>query len=286
MIKLWICSFLWAFSFTLIGKYLSGAVDNYIAILSRFILAFVLFIPFTKFKGVNRKIMLKLMGIGSVQVGLMYLFFYQSFTYLKVYEVILFTIFTPLYISLIGNALDKKFILKNVLGALIAVIGSFIIRYKGIDSNFLLGFFLVQGANISFAIGQVVYRKLSLSSSMKGIDQMSVFSYFYLGAIVFVTPLCFLFSDFTKIPTSSSQWLALLWLGLGASGIGYYLWNKGASEVSHGVLAVMNNMVIPLGIVLNFLWTKNMNFNPSFIVGTGLIFLSLYVVKSNRFFAD
>lgn len=226
------------------------------------------------------------MGIGSIQVGLMYLFFYQSFSYLKVYEVILFTIFTPLYISLIGNALDRKFILKNVLGALVAVIGSFIIRYKGIDSNFLMGFLLVQGANISFAIGQVIYRKLSLSPLMKGIDQMSVFSYFYLGAIVFVTPLCFLFSDFTKIPTSSSQWLALLWLGIGASGIGYYLWNKGACEVNHGVLAVMNNMVIPLGIILNFLWMRNINLEPSFIVGTVMILISLYIVKTDRLFAN
>ena len=52
-----------------------------------------------------------------------------------------------------------------------------------------------------------------------------------------------------------------MWLGLGASGLGYYLWNYGASQVNAGTLAVMNNALVPAGLLVNLLiWNREVDF--------------------------
>jgi len=49
-----------------------------------------------------------------------------------------------------------------------------------------------------------------------------------------------LFGDPAKMPSEPVQWLVLAWLGLVASGLGYYLWNLGATLVDAGTLAVIS----------------------------------------------
>jgi drug/metabolite transporter (DMT)-like permease len=43
---------LWAFSFSLIGEYLAGHVDSYFAVLTRVLLAGLVFLPLTRWRGV------------------------------------------------------------------------------------------------------------------------------------------------------------------------------------------------------------------------------------------
>ena len=51
---------------------------------------------------------------------------------------------------------------------------------------------------------------------------------------------------------------AMLRLGIGASGLDYFLWNKGACEVDSGTLALMNNTLIPAAIIVNLVfWHKD-----------------------------
>lgn len=52
---------------------------------------------------------------------------------------------------------------------------------------------------------------------------------------------------------SLSQGLTLAYLGLVASGLGFFLWNVGATRVSAGELAVMNNAKIPLAMACSLL---------------------------------
>jgi len=56
-----------------------------------------------------------------------------------------------------------------------------------------------------------------------------------------------------SVTLNGSQLLTLLYLGLIASGLGFFLWNRGATQVSAGTLAVMNNVKIPLGITASLL---------------------------------
>ena len=152
---------LWAFSFSLIGVYLAGQVDSYFAVLVRVTLAMLVFLPFLRPSLLRGKQRLALMALGAIQLGIMYTFFYHSFLLLSVPEVLLFTIFTPVYIALLDDLMFKRFTPIYLVTAILAVLGAGVIRYDGIDSGFWLGFLVVQGANLCFAIGQVGYRRLA-----------------------------------------------------------------------------------------------------------------------------
>ena len=149
---------LWAFSFSLIGVYLAGQVDSWFSVFMRVALASLVFIPFLKFRGVSKSLIAKLMTVGGFQLGLMYCFYYQSFLLLSVPEVLLFTVFTPIYVTLIYDFLKGRFSPWYLVTAAIAVFGAAWIKFAGINEDFLLGFLVVQGANLCFAIGQVGYK--------------------------------------------------------------------------------------------------------------------------------
>jgi carboxylate/amino acid/amine transporter len=246
---------LWAFSFSLIGVYLAGQVDAWFSVLIRIILATFVFLPFLNFKHTPPLMAVKLMLIGAVQLGLMYSFYYHSFLHLTVPEVLLFTVMTPIYITLFNDALNKRFNHKFFIVAMLAVFGAVAIRYEQIDSDFLMGLLLVQAANICFATGQVAYKRLMLENNL---DHKEVFGWFFIGALC-VAVICYLlFGDISKLPTTLTQWGVLIYLGSIASGVGYFAWNKGATLVNVGTLAVMNNLLIPAGILVNVvIWNRD-----------------------------
>jgi len=241
---------LWSFSFSLIGVYLAGQVDAYFSVLTRIVLASLVFLPFLRRRWLRPDLVAKLMALGAIQLGIMYLFYYHSFLLLTVPEVLVFTIFTPIYV------LEGRFKPVYLWGALLAVLGAAVIRFDGLTENYVLGFLVVQGANVCFALGQVGYKVL-LAREAEQPPQLAVFGCFYLGALVIALPAWWLLGK-PQYPASSLQWGILFWLGVGASGLGYFLWNKGATLVSSGVLAIMNNALIPAGLLVNLvLWGKD-----------------------------
>ena len=269
---------LWAFSFSLIGVYLAGQVDAYFAVLIRVLLALLVFLPFMR--RLPFALAVKLLALGAVQLGLMYLFYYQSFLLLSVPEVLVFTIFTPVYITLLYDALQRRFRYRFLLAALLAVVAAAIMRFEGLTQDYWLGFTIVQAANICFAFGQVGYKVLLEQQPVK-MAQHYLFGWFYLGAAMVVLPAWLLFGS-AQYPQDATQWSILLWLGLVASGGGYYYWNKGATLVSSGLLAVMNNMLIPAGLLVNILlWNRNENI-LSLGMGSILLILSCMLCKPVR----
>lgn len=248
---------LWAFSFSLIGVYLAGQVDGYFAVLTRIVLAAAVFAPFLAWRRAGRALALRLMGIGAVQLGLMYIFFYHSFLFLSVPEVLLFTIFTPVYVTLVYDVLRRRFSGGFLATAALAVLGAAVIRYQAVSSDFVIGFLLVQGANLCFAIGQVAY-KVVMERAGRSLPGHSVFGFFFLGALAVAAPAFLAFGDMGQLPTTATQWGVLLWLGAVASGLGYYLWNTGATQVDAGALAIMNNALIPAGLIVNIvIWNRD-----------------------------
>ena len=266
---------LWSFSFSLIGVYLSGQVDPYVSVLSRILLAFLVFLPFMKMKKVSKQVISGLMLIGGVQLGMMYLFYYHSFLFLTVPEVLLFTVFTPVYVIILYDLFNKRFSLNYMISALLAVAGAAIIKYSAINPNFWIGFFIVQASNLCFAAGQVGYKILQEKQTIE-LNHYQLFGWFYLGALIICSIASFLFADFSQTPTTYKQWIILLWLGIVASGFGFYLWNKGACKVSAGLLAVMNNALVPAGLLVNLLiWNQQADLKR-LAIGGGLILLALW----------
>ena len=269
-------TFIWAFSFSFIGVYLAGKLDSYFAVLVRVALASLIFVPFTIFR-LPTRYKLKIMGIGIIQIGLMYIFFYKSFLFLSVPEVLLFTIFTPVYVTVIYDLLKGRFNPLYVVTAAIAVAGAWVIKSAQVNPGFFTGFLMVQGANITFALGQVLYKKLLEDPELKEIRQSTIFGYFHFGALLISLAAFLLFGNLDKITPTSTQWAVLLWLGIVASGLGYFLWNRGATQVDSGMLAIMNNAVVPLGLIVNLaLWGQSINYT-ALLIGGGLILAALWL---------
>ena len=277
MKKLILVTLIWAFSFSLIGEYLAGKVDVYFAAFSRSFISLLAFIPFIikNFNKKDLKTYTQIALIGAIQIGLMYICYYNSFIYLSVTEIALFTIFTPFYVSIFYDLFKGKIKLLYLISIAIAVIGAGIIKYNQINDNFWFGFLLVQIANICFGLGQSAYKYILENKNFK--QQRNLFGYFFVGASI-ITGLAFItIGDFTKINLNNTQIFILIWLALGASTFGYFLWNKGACEVDSGTLAIMNNALIPVAIIVNLIFWNKPTELVKLIIGGFTIYLSLIV---------
>ncbi|WP_152206318.1 carboxylate/amino acid/amine transporter [Marinobacter changyiensis] len=267
---------LWAFSFSLIGVFLAGQVDSDFAVLSRVVLAGVAFLPFTRWQGVRQELKIGVTVVGALQFGVTYLCLYRSFSYLSVPEVLLFTIFTPLYVTLIDDLLNRRFSPIALVAAALATLGAGIIRYDGLSADFITGFLLLQVANVTFAAGQVGYKHL-IKRYPTDVPLYRFFGYFYAGALAIALPSFLIFGDASRVPSTSVQWGVLIWLGLAASGLGLFLWNRGACLVDAGTLAVMNNALVPAGLLVNLLiWNRDADLLRLSLGGVVIIF-SLWV---------
>ena len=246
-----------AFSFSLIGEYLAGHVDSYFAVLVRVLLAGLVFIPLTRWRSVEPAFMRGMLLIGALQFGVTYVCLYLSFRVLTVPEVLLFTILTPLHVTLIEDALNRRFNPWALVAALVAVLGAAVIRYDRISPDFLMGFLLLQLANFTYAAGQVMYKHL-VARHPSDLPHYRRFGYFYLGALLVVLPAFLMFGKSNFLPEAPLQWAVLLFLGLVSTALGLYWWNKGACLVNGGTLAVMNNLHVPVGLLLNLLiWNQH-----------------------------
>lgn len=145
MALLIITTILWAFSFSLFGEYLAGHVDSYFAVLIRVGLAALVFLPFLRTRGHNLKTISLYMLVGAMQLGIMYMLSFHAYLYLTVSELLLFTVLTPLYITLIYDVMSQRRLRWGyAFSALLAVIGAGIIRYDRVTDHFWVGLLLVQ----------------------------------------------------------------------------------------------------------------------------------------------
>ncbi|MGL6019305.1 MAG: carboxylate/amino acid/amine transporter [Gibbsiella quercinecans] len=275
MFLLVITTILWAFSFSLIGEYLAGQVDSWFSVLIRIGLAALVFLPFLRWRNIRPRVILLYMIVGAFQLGIMYLFSFRAYMYLTVPEFLLFTVLTPLYVTLIYDVISRRRPRWSyVLSALLAVLGAAIIRYHQVSEHFWWGLLLVQAANICFAIGMVGYKRLM---EVHPLPQHTAFSWFYLGALIVAVFAWCLWGNPKQLPTTGLQWGVLIWLGVVASGLGYFMWNYGATQVDAGTLGIMNNMHVPAGLLVNLaIWQQQPHW-PSFLIGGAVIVASLWV---------
>ncbi|MFW5825830.1 MAG: hypothetical protein ACOCVV_12810, partial [Marinobacter sp.] len=151
-----------------------------------------------------------------------------------------------------------------------------IIRYDGLSQDYLTGFLLLQVANLTFAAGQVGYKHLMQAYPLP-VPAWRTFGYFFFGALVIALPSFLVFGDRSMLPVTGLQWSVLAWLGLAASGIGLYLWNRGACRVDAGTLAVMNNALVPAGLLVNLLiWNREADL-LRLLIGGAVIAFSLWL---------
>lgn len=274
MIFLIISTIIWAFSFSIIGNYLSSDIDPWSLSLIRVIISFLIFLPFIDLN-INKKRMVYIIGVGAIQIGFMYSFYLNAFSFISVEKILLFTIFTPIYVTIISDIFQKKIKKFFLFLSILSVIGSLIIRITDVQLLDLKGFILIQGANFSFALGQVLYKRYIKNNSKLDYN-LNEFGYFYFGAIIIASLGSLIMIDSLSYPKSTTQWILVLWLGAIASGLGYYFWNRGSVLVNNGTLAVMNNLVIPLGLFIEIVFFSKLINVTNYIIGALIILSSIY----------
>ena len=279
MIYLVLVSFVWAFSFGLIGNKLGGLPPAWLAWI-RLGLSAAVFLPFVR--RLPWKTALALFATGIVQFGLMYLAYMTSFKYLQSHEVALFTVVTPLFVAGLDDLFGRKFRPWNLLAALLAVAGASLIKWKQIETAApLYGIVLVQASNLLFAAGQLAYRAI-MARLPQPVPDHRVFFWLHFGGFVVLTPLALPFAGTATPPVlTPAQWAILAYLGVVASGVGFFLWNRGARLVNAGQLAVMNNLKIPLAVAVSLLLFPETAGWPTLLAGSLLIGVALLPVRKS-----
>jgi drug/metabolite transporter (DMT)-like permease len=282
MIYLAVVSLIWAFSFGLIGNALSG-VDSFFTSTVRLGCATLLFLPFLRAKEIVRVDRLRLVLIGAVQFGVMYACYMRAFQYLPSHLVAIFSILTPVYVVILHDLRQRTVSSRYLVAALLSVLGAAAIKAKTIPTgDFWIGFGLMQVAGIAFAYGQVAYRDWKRNNPQT--NDRSVFALLAMGGTVCAGIAGALLSDWSTLEVKPDQWKAILYLGFVASGIGFYLWNKGASKSNPGTLAAFNNAVVPLAVLCSlfiFGETSSIGTENTFrlAIGSTLIGLAVYTGK-------
>ena len=108
------------------------------------------------------------------------------------------------------------------------------------------------------------------------------FCHFFLGALVLTIPSFLLFGDTGRLPQTITQWGVLVWMGLFATALGMFWWIKGSIQVDAGTLAVMNELHVPAGLLVNLLiWNHDANL-PKLALGGAVIIASLWINRLSR----
>lgn len=246
-----ITTLIWAFSFGLIGNVLKG-LDPLMVASARLMIALLVFLPLLRPQQLARGEQAQLAMIGAAQFGVMYICYISAFRFIPSHLVALFSVLTPLYVVLIHDIRQRQFHTRYLLAALLSVAGAAVIKARGGESGSIwMGFALMQVSGLAFAFGQVAYRDWKLERT--NLKDSEIFAFLYAGgAVVALMAACFISSNSgTLLASSWSQLGVILYLGAVASGLGFFLWNKGATQCSAGALAACNNALIPLAMAVS-----------------------------------
>lgn len=275
-----ITTLIWAFSFGLIGNVLQG-LDPLLVASARLSIALLVFIPLLRPAQLSRLEQVQIAGIGAIQFGVMYIAYLSAFRFLPSHLVALFSVLTPLYVVLIHKIRQKQFNRRYLIAALLSIAGASVIKAEaGEAGSIWIGFALMQVSGMAFAFGQVAYRDWRKEN--EAIKDSEVFGFLYAGGAVTALIASFFLvpqpADF--LDASAMQLGVVIYLGAVASGLGFFLWNKGATRCSAGALAAMNNALVPVAMFVSlFVFGEISDASPNdmlrLILGGGLIALAV-----------
>lgn len=278
MYYLIISTICFSLSFGLIKSQLANIPSDLVVFL-RLLFAFSVFLPFFRKTEFKKHLLAALFGI--VQFGLMYIFFIRAFRYLQGNEIALLTTSTPLLVAICSSFFGERFKIVYIGSILFSILGAVIVIWDNVSFNFLFkGVILMELSNFCFALGQVLWRKFIGGSDIK------LMASAYFASALFTLPFIFINVNLNAISISTSQWLAIFYLGIIPTGIGFWLWNKGGKMVSSTTLAVMNNLKIPMGVLFAIvIFHEKINF-LHFAIGSifilSAITLSHFTTSKNK----
>ena len=243
-------SLLFAFSFGLIKGQLAG-VDPVAVSAGRLVLAAAAFAPVLARVPVPPGAAWRALLLGALQFGLMYMLYIASFAWLPAWLVAVFTIFTPVYVTLLADATARRFRPRHLLAAAAAVAGAGVIVLEGLPAGAdWRGVLLVQGSNLCFAVGQLGFVRLQRRA---GGREAPLLAWMYQGAALLTLGAVVVRGGDVQAGWDGAALLTVAYLGLVPTAAGFYLWNRGAARTGTGRLAAANNLKVPLAVLVSWL---------------------------------
>jgi len=270
-------SLLWAFSFGLIKGELAGLSPAAVAA-ARLLVAAAVFLPFAFRGAVSGRLRLEAMSLGAVQFGLMYVLYVASFRWLAAWQVALLTVFTPIYVMLLARLPAGRARWRATAAAALAVVGAALVTGRGEGGQAAWpGVLLLQGSNLCFAGGQLRYAALKERSRA---PDASLLAWMYAGAAA-ATLLALPAVSLATGAGPLTGWtpraaLVVLYLGALPTAAGFLLWNRGAARTPPALLAVANNLKVPLAMAVSWLVFGEQAPGPVALAGTGLLLAALW----------
>ena len=91
-----------------------------------------------------------------------------------------------------------------------------------------------------------------------------------------------MFGNLERMPQIAVQWGVLIWMGLFATALGMYWWTIGSTRVNGGTLAILNELHVPAGLIVNILiWNRDVDL-VRLLLGGGVIVASLMINRLGR----
>jgi drug/metabolite transporter (DMT)-like permease len=268
-------SIVWGFSFVLIKGTLVSLDANFVSF-SRLLLSLVVFLPFMRRTGLGLSDKLQLLLIGGIQFGFMYVAYVAAYQYLPAHLIALMTTTTPLFVTVFNDLHAKKIHKTFFFAALLAVAGGAVIELPDQPLRAsLYGIALLQLSNAAFAFGQLAYKRWM--ASRPALQDTWIFWLLYGGAVMVAGAFSLATTDYANLNLRVHQGYALLYLGVVASGLCFFLWNLGARRVHEGTLAIMNNLKIPIGVIASLLILNESTDYARLAIGCGLFAAALWV---------
>lgn len=277
-------SILWAFSFAIIGATLKSLDSTFVATV-RLALAWLCFLPCFRLRNLKLSELITLAGIGAVQFGVMYVCYIRAFAHLPSHLVALFSVLTPLYIALAYDVIARRWQWRLLGCAALSIIGAVFIKYTQPTGDYWIGFILMQASNVAFGLGQIAYREWRKRHA--DVSDQSIMAALYAGGATLAGLGFLAWGDATRIVPTAQQTLVLAYLGIVASGVGFFLWNKGATQTAPAALAASNNAVVPLAMFVSlFLFGESNDIDSlsvlKLVVGGSLIFLAMALGRASK----
>lgn len=250
MTFLLLASALWALAYGFNKQNLAGINPFFIAAAYCFV-AFIMFLPFLIRRQIGRKFYIKLLIIGAIEFGAMSSFFQCAFFYLSANEIALWMLTTPIFVVIIDDFLKKQLNVFPIITSICAIGLSFLLLdFVCIERFSFQGILLLQACNLSFAIGQIMFRQFCEKNALNDVSAMSAI--LYLGGFAICAVCAILaYNLYEYRSVSVSEIYSILIIGVVCCGLCNFLWNKGAIIVNIPVLAVMHNAQIPLAIIFS-----------------------------------
>jgi drug/metabolite transporter (DMT)-like permease len=268
-------SVIWGFSFVIIKGTLVSLDASFVSC-ARLLLSLLVFLPFMRLTRIRLSEKLQLLLIGGIQFGFMYVAYVAAYQYLPAHVIALMTTTTPLFVTVFNDLWTKKTHKTFFVAALLAVAGGAVIELPDQPlAASLHGIVLLQLSNAAFAFGQLAYKKWM--ASRPDFRDRHVFGILYCGAVIVAGASSLAVTDYRTLRPGPHQVMALLYLGVIASGICFFLWNVGARKVHEGTLAVMNNLKIPIAVIASLIILKETTDYVRLLIGCSLFAAALWV---------